>query len=254
MSFESGRKLGLTASLISVIVPVVIVVFYGLLFFSLFGAQTTTFISPLLSFGAIGIWIALIAVGFISLIGFIMFIVSMYQLSHYYNEPGIFKNILYALVVGIVGVVTLVAIMFAAILSTIRAFTVSTPLAASPATGLFFVGLLSVIGVAFVIGIVSTFFYKLAFNKLAEKSGVHSFDTAGLLILIGVIIPFVSWFGWIFAASGFHSLKPKLTETSSAYTMPTAPPITIQNKYCPYCGTANTTDSIYCKNCGRKLL
>jgi uncharacterized membrane protein len=194
--------------------------------------------------------IAFIAVGFISLIGLIMFIVAMYQLSHYYNEPGIFKNTLYSLVVSIVGAVTLVAILLAVILSTITIPRVSTP----PAAGLFIVGFVAIIVAAIAIGIVSTLFYKRAFNKLGEKSGVHSFDTAGLLILIGVIVPIVAWIGWIFAASGFYSLKPKPTESSSAYyTIPTAPPTTTQNKYCPYCGKENRANAFYCGFCGKQL-
>ncbi len=37
MSFESGRHLGLIASLIAVVVPVVVVVLYGILIFSILG-------------------------------------------------------------------------------------------------------------------------------------------------------------------------------------------------------------------------
>jgi Protein of unknown function (DUF996) len=115
-------------------------------------------------------------------------------------------------------------------------------------------GLVAVIAAAFAIVIVSAFFYKRAFNKLGEKSGVHSFDTAGLLILIGSFIPIVAWIGWIFAASGFNSLKTKPAESSSAYyTIPTSPPTATQNKYCPYCGTVNNVDATYCKNCGQQL-
>lgn len=260
MSLESGRKLGLTASLISVIVPAIIVVLYGFLIFSIIaaiptaitgGGSTPPFGSSFF-FGVI--WIAFIGLGFISLIGVILFIVAMYQLSHYYNEPGIFKNTIYSLVVSIVGAVTLVAILLAVIISTITIPIVSTPPAAFPASGLFLVGFVAIIGAAIAIGIVSALFYKRAFNQLGEKSGVHSFDTAGLLILIGVIVPIVSWIGWIFAASGFYSLKPKPTESSSTYTVQTAPTTTTQNKYCSYCGTANNVDAAYCKNCGKKLL
>jgi len=261
MSLESGRKLGLTASIIYVIVPVIIVALYGFLIFSIIAAISTTISnrgaptigSPFLSMGVI--WIAFIGVAFISLLGLIMFIVAMYQLSHYYNEPSIFKKAIYSLVVNIVGVAALFAIVFTVIISVITSTRTNTTPASSPTLGLFIIVIFVVMFVAaIVIGIVSNLLLKQAFDKLGEKSGVHSFGTAGLLILIGVIVPIVSWIGWIFAASGFNSLKPKLNESYSAqYTVPTAPSTTVQNKYCPYCGTANNLDATYCKNCGKQL-
>jgi uncharacterized membrane protein/ribosomal protein L40E len=260
MSLESGRKLGLTASLINVIVPIVTVALYGFFLFSLISTITNAITGggstpipsglPFLSLGII--WIAFVAVGIISFVGLILFIVAMHQLSQYYNEPIIFRNIIYSLVISIVGAVALtvalIAILFAVIASTLMNTVVSTPTAASSFVWTFIIALIVVSAVAIAIGVVSALLYKRAFNKLAEKSGVHSFDTAGLLILIGVFIPIVSWVGWIFAASGFNALKPKPYSP-----MPTAPTITTQIKFCLNCGMANNVNAAYCKNCGKKL-
>ncbi len=111
MSLETGRKLGLTASLINVIVPIVTVALYGFFLFSLISTITNAITGrgstpipsslPFLSFGII--WIAFVAVGIISFVGLILFIVAMHQLSQYYNEPIIFRNIIYSLVISIVG-------------------------------------------------------------------------------------------------------------------------------------------------------
>jgi len=177
-----------------------------------------------------------------------MFIVAMYQLSHYYGEPGIFKNIVYSLIVAIVG-----AVSFALLLVALILFRVGISTSSAPGTGLFIIGFLGILGAFLVIVLFSCLFFKHAFNKLAEKSGVHSFETAGLLIIIGVIVPFVAWIGWIFAVSGFNSLKPKPTETSSTYYTTSLPPATIQNKYCPNCGAPNNLDAAFCKNCGKQL-
>jgi ribosomal protein L40E len=125
---------------------------------------------------------------------------------------------------------------------------VSTPTAVPSFVLTFIIVLIVAFAVAIAMGVVSALLYKRAFNKLAEKSGVHSFDTAGLLILIGVFIPFVSWVGWIFAASGFNTLKPKPYSP-----MPTAPTITTQIKFCLNCGMANNVNAAYCKNCGKQL-
>ena len=143
-----------------------------------------------------------------------MFIVAMYRLSHYYNEPGIFKNIIYAIIVAVVGSVALFAGINRHSSIQIRH---AAPATASGA-GFFIIGFLGILGAFFVIGLFSCLFFKRAFNKLAQKSGVTSFDTAGLLIVLGVIIPFIilDRLGFL-QLSGFNSLKPKPTETSSAY-------------------------------------
>jgi ribosomal protein L40E len=125
---------------------------------------------------------------------------------------------------------------------------VSTPTAVPSFVLTFIIVLIVAFAVAIAMGVVSALLYKRAFNKLAEKSGVHSFDTTGLLILIGVFIPIVSWVGWIFAASGFNALKPKPYSP-----MPTAPTITSQIKFCRNCGIANNVNAAYCKNCGKQL-
>ena len=266
MSLESGRKLGLTASLIYVISPVIIVVAYVFLIFSLFAAFPFG-TSPTSSFLSLPVFIILIGLsGIISFAGVILFIVAMHRLSQYYSEPGIFKNALYGFIINFVGVITGILVYVAVFLSTtlgsitpsgIQTTAVTptpTPSTILASLGLFIVMFLALLAVFLVLGIVSGLFYMRAFNKLGEKSGVNSFNTAGLLILIGVIIPMVSWIGWIFAVSGFHSLKPKPAESSSAYyTTPTSSPTAAQNKYCPYCGTANNADAIYCKSCGRQL-
>lgn len=254
MSIESGRKLGLTSSLIFVIGPIIALVLDGLLFFSLFlgFSSTVTNGGRIIGypFPVVGLtWIGLIGVSLVSLIGFITFIVAMYQLSHYYDEPGIFKNIIYAVVVSIVG-----AVVLALLLVALLVFRIGMPTTSAPEPGLFILGLLSIIGAFFVVVLFSCLLFKRAFNNLAAKSGVQSFDTAGLLIVLGVIIPFVSWIGWIFAVSGFNSLKPKPAENSSIYNTTTMVQATTpQNKYCPQCGTANGFDAAYCKYCGKKL-
>ena len=86
--------------------------------------------------------------------------------------------------------------------------------------------------------------YMRAFNKLKEKSGVDNFGTAGLLYLIGVFIPLITWIAWIFAAMGFNKLKAA-PAASPHVSYSTQPPLssTMQTKRCPNCGTENYGDS-----------
>jgi hypothetical protein len=87
------------------------------------------------------------------------------------------------------------------------------------------------------------------FDKLGDKSGVDSFRTAGLLLLIGAFLLFVSYIGWIFAAIGYNrlTLNKQVTNSMPQYIAPAG---TI--KRCPHCGTENSPDAIYCRNCGRQ--
>jgi hypothetical protein len=91
-----------------------------------------------------------------------------------------------------------------------------------------------------------------SFNKLKEKSGVDNFGTAGILYLVGSIVPIVAWIAWIFAAMGFQKLKPAATAPNVSYS--TQPQLnTMPMKRCPNCGTENTADALYCRTCGKPL-
>ena len=184
----------------------------------------------------------------------------MHRISEYYREPGIFKNALNGFLINIVGVIVLIVILAAAlIIASVTAATVSTPSIIGPG---FFLGILGATVAVFVLTIISTTFYKRAFEKLGEKSGVQDFNSAGSLFLTGTIltiIPLVGglivWLAWIDAASGFSSLKSKTSEHSTmSYSAP-QPQVAFSfaKKFCPYCGAQITADSIYCQSCGKKL-
>ncbi len=126
----------------------------------------------------------LITVGAIGIIGFILFMVAMYRLSHYYNEPRIFKNVLYAFIISIISGVT-------------SLFWNSQFLHHFLKQGYFTTGqqpllrhlhnllltYLVVLGVSIVFGIVNAVLYMRAFNKLDEKSGVDNFKYRWVTLL-----------------------------------------------------------------------
>ena len=276
MSFESGKKLGTTSSLIAVITPVIGVVAYVFLFLSIFLSIPfrVNSTSPNLSFFPYSIIILFAVIGILAFAGFILFVVAMHRLSQYYNEPGIYKNTLYGFIINIVGAITILVIYAALITSVMHTVqqsniqtTAVTPTPTIPpilsSFGLFITAFLGVIGIAIVLGVISAVFYMRAFNKLGEKSGVDNFKTAGLLSLLGVVLSIVGigallvWIAWIFALMGFRSLKPNTTQTSTlTYSTPTPPPTmpdNSQKRYCPYCGTENNPGSLYCRSCGKPL-
>jgi uncharacterized membrane protein len=256
VSLESGRKLGLIASLISVILPIVVIIGVAAFVISIIvtaatGIGTGTLAAPMLGLSA-GLIVFLIVVGAIGVIGFILFMVAMHNLSNYYNEPGIFKNVLYAFILNIIAGIVIFALEFAFIFSSIaRISQLNTPPTVGPFFSIFFIVVL-LVAVAF--GIVNGLFYMRAFNKLKEKSGVDNFGTAGILYLVGSIVPLVAWIGWIFAAMGFRKLQPA-PAVNPTFSYPTQPPLSSskQSKRCPNCGTENYGDASYCRTCGKIL-
>ena len=269
MSLESGRKLGLTASLINVIMPIITVITVVFLIMSIFSSITSIATGPqptlpssfLAPFGFIIILI--IAVGIVGFVGIILFIVAMHNLAEYYNEPGIFKNTLYGFILNIVGGFVAAAIEIVLLVASIGSISsigsipqVSTPSAVAPLFTQFIVGFIAVFVVALVFGIVSAVLYMRAFSKLAEKSGVGTFRTVGLLYLIGTVVPIggiLVWVAWILAAIGFHSLKPSSTSTFAYSTPQATAPSIAQKRYCPYCGRENRGNAVYCGYCGKQL-
>jgi uncharacterized membrane protein len=250
MSLESGRKLGLTASIIALVVPIIISVAYFGFFLSLLGSFSSTVTGSVptaswfLPFTLLGV---VIAAGLVGFIGFVLFMVAMYNLSKYYAEPAIFRNLLNALIVAIVGSIILgviwVAFVFiAGSLSSPTPAATTTVVWVIPTLGVFLLGVLA-------IAIYCAVLTRRAFVKLADRSGVDSFRTAGLLFLIGAFVPFVSYVGWVFAAIGYNRLTP--TQPLTSY--PQYPVPSVGMKRCPNCGAENSADAIYCRNCGRQL-
>jgi len=184
----------------------------------------------LIVIGCVGI-IANGAVGILSLIGIILLLIGLKGLSNFYNEQGIFNNALYAIITGIVGGIVTVA---AVALSAVAAFaslgfdlaTIEDWAALGTDLGAIFTDfsnfgaiwtLISalVVGliILFVTVIISMYFSRKSMDKLATKSSIGLFGTAGLLMLIGAVLTIVFvgliliWIGLILATVAFFQLK-----------------------------------------------
>jgi len=129
-----------------------------------------------------------------------------------------------------------------------------------------------------IFALLQAIFYRKSLTILSEVSGEKRFVTAGLLLLIGTIVnvviaglvllfvvfegfeaifPFspVSLIGgilplvaWILAAVGFFAIKTPTTQSPSA-----APTVSVEKKFCRYCGAENKSDAVFCEKCGKKI-
>jgi uncharacterized membrane protein len=166
--------------------------------------------------------------GVLSLIGIILLLIGLKGLAGYYNEDGIFNNALYSIIIAIVGAVVSVGVIvvsavsalvdlgidwaniddWANIGSDVSAMFTDFDLAAIMSIlGALLIGLL----ILFVVFIIAMYFLRKSMNQLSEKSGISLFGTAGILMLVGAVIPLIGllliWIGFLLAAIAFFQIK-----------------------------------------------
>jgi uncharacterized membrane protein len=213
-----------------------------------------------------GVGALLIAIGclfpFLSLVGIILVLIAMRGLADYYKDDSLFQNALYGFIFGLVGAAAAIVLFIALFLTTFTVTTtVSGPGPSVTASALSFLGfIILILIVAFVFLFIEAIFYRRAFDSLSVKSGEKTFETAGLMLLIGSIlvlafgIGFVLLLvGWILAAVGFFSMKEPTTRAAGPPPPPPSVPMATGKRYCQYCGAENAIDALFCKYCGRKL-
>ena len=276
MSLETSKKLGIISSLIYVICPIISSIISAFLMIQLFSAFTS-FISSATSSGSIPEFSSILTsvsalsvgsqiVSILTLVGFVLFMVTMYLLSKHYHTYGIFWNILKAFLIMLVTVVIAIIVIVLAIFSLL-----GVGLGASEFVGPGFIwgifaAVLIPVLVIYAVSIYCGVLYRRAFNLLADKSGVGEFKTMGLLYLIGTIlpIPVLSWIGWIFAVLGYNKLKDTPPPQTDSYVSATVPPQTNSSyqtpsqtaqatKTCAHCGAENVLDANYCCGCGSQI-
>jgi uncharacterized membrane protein len=174
----------------------------------------------------IGSIFLVIPVPFLSIIGIIMVLVGMKNLSKAYNDESIWKNTLYAVIFGIIGIVasgvTLVSLFFGGIFA-------GAAVGLEDATGLvgLIAGLIIFLFVAFIFYLLEAIYIRRAFDTLANKSGVGLFRTGGMLLLIGAILTivlvglFLIFIAWILILVAFFQIP-----SSPQSQMPPPPPPT----------------------------
>ena len=198
-----------------------------------------------------GVGSILLAIPFLNLVGIILVLIALNGLADYYKDEDIFKNALYGFLFVIIGIIALIAtiLIFAFGIAIIQPY--PTPTSPSTIAGVSLI--IVVIAIMYIFSIIGSIFYRRAFNKLAEKSNEKMFSTAGLLLLIGALIPLVGqviiFVAWILAAVGFFSIKiPLQSPTIQATTSDSD-----VGNFCRYCGSPNSSDASFCQKCGKSL-
>jgi len=197
-------------------------------------------------------------VGILSIVGVILLLMALKGFSQYYQDASIYDNALRGFIYYIIAAILLaisVALFWASFVSIMTIILIG-------------LGLIGIIG--FIVTLVLAFvFYVMAakrlrttLNALAQKTGEHSFETAGTLLYWGAILTIVFFIGgilifiaWIFATIGFFSMKTPGQQPGGYAPPPPPPPTegTQAQRYCPNCGAAAQPNTAFCPHCGKQL-
>lgn len=184
------------------------------------------FVQPLLTLG----------LGFC---GVLLMLISLHTLAQYYGEKSIFNNGLYGFITVIVGgIVSFAGFIylffytsyvndFVAVLypgfngdwTNLPNLTVNPNI--NPTDLVPFLGpIIAILVVTWLFIIITAFFIWRSLKHVSAKSSVGLFSTAGILALIGAIIPIVGlvlvWIAILLMAVAFFQIKPKAEEPMAA--------------------------------------
>jgi uncharacterized membrane protein len=182
----------------------------------------------------------------IGIVGLILVLVALRGLSNHYQERGIFGNAIYGVAVAVVGAIIVGVLAFAVVLSnlkdlitqiypgwngdwsTLQGMTPNTTNIVPSDIFQLIGGLLVVLVIAWVVIIIAAFFIYRSLKQVSNKSNVGLFGTAGLILLIGAIIPvfglILMWISALILAIAFFTLK---SQEQPIATSASPPPTTV---------------------------
>jgi uncharacterized membrane protein len=153
--------------------------------------------------GGIGSLLTLLVIvpsagGVLAIVGLILILVAIKYASNILGDPKIFNNMLYAVVLGIIGIAIGVVAVAAVVLEAIGLGGLSSSFSGTPASSVAVGDILGLLGVI-VIGLVavwacflvSSIFLRRSFSELGKRLNVGLFGTGALIYLIGAALTIV---------------------------------------------------------------
>ena len=171
--------------------------------------------------------------GILSLIGLILVLVAAKGFADHYKESGIFNNALYAILIAIVGGIAAAAAAIIALANFFGElglnFTNAQDWSSLSAIDLESMGLdlimsflgsiIIVLVLVWVFAILAAFFVRRSLGLLSARTGVSLFGTAGILILVGAVIPvfglLLIWVALLLLAIAFFSVRTTPTQSTT---------------------------------------
>jgi uncharacterized membrane protein len=192
----------------------------------------------------------------VGIIGIILLLIGLKGLSEYYKDESIYKNAIWGVLFGIVGIIAVTVAVLGLLIGSV---TIGMTTAPSAGTGFGVLILLLALVLVFVFYVLMALYFRKAFSALAQRSGEHNFETAGTLLFMGAILTIVFGIGlllifvaWIFATIAFFSIKVP-SQPYANVAPPTATQPTQATRYCPNCGAPVNDNAAFCPHCGKQL-
>jgi uncharacterized membrane protein len=200
----------------------------------------------------------------LGIIGVILLLRSLKEFANFYQDNAIYQNALTGVKYYIVALITL-AIAGTGFIVGFALNDFPTRIGVGNAVGIA-VGIAFLI-VTFVFYVLAAMHLKKTFNTLAQKTGEHSFETAGTLLWVGSILTIIGvgvlliFVAWIFAIIGFFTMKSPqqqqpYTSQPYGYTPPSEQSVAGTSQvqsYCSNCGAPLKPQSTFCSRCGKKV-
>ena len=173
----------------------------------------------------------------LGIVGVILLLRAMKEFSSFYQDNGIYQNSLTGVKYYIIALIAL-AVSAASFVVGFVFTDFTTVLTVGNTLGIA-IGVVFII-VAFVFYVLAATHLRKTFNTLAQKTGEHTFETAGTLLWIGSILTIIVvgllliLIAWIFAIVGFFAMKspyysPQSYANNSPPTQPPAQPTQTTN-------------------------
>ncbi len=133
-----------------------------------------------------GIGALLLVIGtfipFLGIVGFILLMVGLNNLAGYYKDRSIFSNALYGIIFGIIGAVAAAFIIIAVVFGgSFLGFQYSPGGEVAGNVFALIGGIIIALVLAFIFYILMAVYLRKSFTTLADKTGIGTFRTAGLL-------------------------------------------------------------------------
>ena len=228
------------------------------------------------SLGGIGSILVVItavpSVGWVlGIIGFILILVAIKNISDVVGDKSIYNNMLVAVGLGIAGIVVGALVIAGSVLRFVglKALSVGPNFNPSTVPTGDWVGLIGTIivglAVVWVMLIVSAVYVRRSYGAIASRLNVGMFGTAGMLYLIGaattiILVGFLILFvAEILVIVSFFSIPAQLpTQAAAGAPGPMAAPAPSMSppggatKFCVNCGNKLAATATFCNNCGAK--
>ena len=202
-----------------------------------------------------GVGSILIFIPFVSIVGYILIIVAIKDISDDLQDKTIFRNVVIAAATGIVGALAGGAVIVFGAVTGILTGGISA-----------FLGIAAGLFVVWVFLIVSAVFLRRAYDSMSKELGVGMFSTAATLYLVGaaltiVLVGFILLFiAEILQAIAYFSIPSEpparaagaSAGPTAAPSAPMQPPPGGPTKFCTNCGTKISPSATFCYSCGAK--